>query len=41
MDPNMYSTYYYQIKELDPLISGRKERHATNNIQPKLVPHVE
>ncbi len=37
----MYSTYYFQVNELDPLIFGRKERHATGNIQPKPMPHVE
>jgi hypothetical protein len=25
MDPNVYSTYYYGIKEFDPLIFGRKK----------------
>jgi hypothetical protein len=33
MDPNMYSSYYFIIKGLDPLIFGRKEIYATNTIQ--------
>jgi hypothetical protein len=33
MDPNMDSSYYFTIKELDPLISKRKERYAIDIIQ--------
>jgi hypothetical protein len=41
MDPNMYSTYYSRIKGPDPLIFGRKERHATDIIQLESMPPIE
>jgi hypothetical protein len=34
MDLDMYFAYYSKIKGPDPLIFGRKERYATNTIQP-------
>jgi hypothetical protein len=30
MDPNMYSLYYFGIKEPDSLTFGRKEKYVTN-----------
>ncbi len=41
MDLNMYSMYYSRIKELDPLIFGRKKGSVVSVIQPKLVPLVK
>jgi hypothetical protein len=41
VDPNVYSTYYYGIKEFDPLIFGRKEIHVAGTIQLELVPPIE
>jgi len=37
----MYSTYYYRIKRLDPLIFGRMERHATDIIRLESMPPIE
>jgi hypothetical protein len=41
MDPNMYFMYYLGIKELDPLIFGRKKTYATSVTQSKPMPLIE
>jgi hypothetical protein len=41
MDVIMYPTYYFKINGYDPLISRRKERHAADNNQLKLVPPIK
>jgi hypothetical protein len=40
MDLNMYPPYYFGIKGLDPLISG-KEGYVVGTNQLKLVPPIE
>jgi hypothetical protein len=41
MDPNLYFMYNSGINVLDVLISGRREKYATNITQIEFVPLIE